>query len=89
MVKKLWTLGITVLVAFFVVGLVLGATGAGKGAEAMFNVLSIVLNIIFGINGNSWRENNLPKRGYEWKGTVSAENSEGAIALYIRENVQN
>lgn len=84
MVKKMWGIGVGVLIAFFVVGFIMGVSGEG-GAD-LLNLAAIVMNIIFGINGNKWRENNLPTRGYEYKETVSAANPEGAIALYLKEN---
>ena len=35
--------------------------------------------------GNKQREENLVNRGFELKSTVSAQNPEGAIALYLKE----
>jgi len=91
MVKKMWGIGVGVLVSFFAIGVgvlvssvALGASGQGAGA--LLDVISIILYIIFGINGNKWRENNLQKRGYDYKNTATAENPEGAIALYMKEN---
>jgi len=86
MIKKMWGLGVGILVAFVVLGFIIGASGAGKGGDALINIAAIIANIIFGVNGNKWRENNLPTRGYEYKETVTAENPEGAVALYIKEN---
>jgi hypothetical protein len=86
MVKKMWGLGAGVLIAFLVLGFVIGASGAGSGGDALINIASIIANIIFGVNGNKWREGNLPTRGYEYKETVTAANPEGAIALYMKEN---
>ena len=89
MVKKMWGLGVGLLVAFFALGFVIGISGAGQGGEVLINIASIIGSIVFGINGNKWRENNLPKRGYEYKETVTAANPEGAIALYMKENTAN
>ena len=84
MVKKMWGIGVGVLVSFFALGFVFGASD--QGAEALLNVISIIANIIFGSNGNKWRENNLQKRGYDYKNTATAANPEGAIALYMKED---
>jgi len=88
MIKKMWGLGIGVLVAFLVLGFIIGAAGAGSGAEVLVNIAGIIVNIVFGINGNQWRESNLPTRGYEHKGTVTAANPEGAVALYMKDNTR-
>ncbi|AEI14129.1 Protein of unknown function DUF2506 [Flexistipes sinusarabici DSM 4947] len=86
MVKKMWGLGVGVLIAFLVLGFIIGASGSGSGGDALIRVASIIVKIIFGVNGNKWRESNLPKRGYEYKETVAAANPEGAVALYMKEN---
>jgi hypothetical protein len=83
MVKKMWALGVSVLVAFFVLGFFIGAVGGGKGTEAIINIIGIIVNVFFGMGGNSWRENNLLSRGYELKDTVTAANSESATALFL------
>lgn len=75
MVKKMWSLGVGLLIGFFVFGLI---------NEALINIVAIIANIIFGINGNLWREDNLASRGFEQVDTVTAANPEGAIALYLK-----
>lgn len=84
MVKKMWGLGVGVLVGFLVFGFILGLAGAGKGGDALINVVAVIVNIIFGVNGNKWRENNLISRGFEQVGAVTAANPEGAMALYLK-----
>ena len=86
MVKRMWGIGAGIFIGVFVFGFIVGASGAGPGGDALINLVSIIINIIFGINGNKWRETNLPARGYELKDTVSAANPEGAVALYIKES---
>lgn len=88
MVKKMWGLGVGLLVALVVLGFIVGASGAGPGGGALINIVAIIINIIFGVNGNKWRVNNLPTRGYEYKETVTASNPEGAIALVMKESNQ-
>ena len=61
MVKKMWGLGVGVLIGFFVLGMIIGAAGGGSGGDALINIVAIIANIIFGVNGNSWREKN-PRR---------------------------
>ncbi len=84
MVKKQWALGVSVLIGTLTFGFIVGAAGGGEGGDALINIISILINIIFGINGNSWREKNLISRGYEQADTVSAANPEGAVALYLK-----
>ena len=84
MVKKMWGLGVGVLIGFFVLGFILGVAGGGSGGDALINVVAIIAYIIFGINGNSWREKNLVSRGFELVDTVTAANPEGAIALHLK-----
>ena len=85
MVKKQWALGIGVLVGFFALGffVALSFDNSSTG-EGFINLAAVICNIIFGVQGNSWRENNLMSRGYEFKDTVSAANPEGALALFMK-----
>ena len=84
MVAKMWALGIGVMIAFLVLGVVVGLSGAGDGGDALINVASIIVAIVFGVNGNAWREKSLLSRGYELKDTVTAANKDGAVALVIK-----
>jgi hypothetical protein len=81
MVKKQWLLGVAVLVGMFIFGFIVGLSGGG---DALVNIVSIIINCVFGINGNAWREKNLISRGYELVDTVSASNPEGAVAMYLK-----
>ena len=84
MVKKQWALGVGVFIGAIVFGFIVGIVG---GSDAIINIFSIILNIVFGINGNSWREKNLISRGYELVDTVTAANKDGAIALYLKQQM--
>lgn len=84
MAKKQWALGVAVLIGFLVLGFVVGAAGGREGGEGFINFASFIVSIIFGMNGNSWREKNLISRGYEQEDTVTAANPEGAVALYLK-----
>ena len=84
MVKKIWGLGVGVLIGTLVFGFIVGAAGGGEGGDALINIVAIIVNVIFGMNGNSWREKNLISRGYEQVDTVTAANPEGAIALHLK-----
>jgi len=52
-------------------------------------VLNFVIAIVFGINGNKWREKNLQSRGYDYQDVVNASTPEGAIASWMKENPSN
>ena len=69
---------------FLVLGFLIGVAGAGTGGDAIINLAALIANIIFGVNGNSWREKNLSSRGFEEVNTVTAANPEGAIALHLK-----
>lgn len=85
MIKKMWALGGGFLVAFFILGLILGIAGAEEGvADGLINIAGIIVNIVFGINGNAWREKNLLSRGFEFQDTVTAANPDGAMALLLK-----
>ncbi len=86
MVKKMWGIGVGVLIGCFVVGLIIGLlfsdAGSSKVVDLFINLLAIILNIIFGVKGNSWREKSLLSHGYELVGTVTAANPESAVAMH-------
>lgn len=84
MVKRMWGLGVGVLIGFLLLGVFIGAAIGGSDADALVNFAALWTNIVFGVNGNSWREKNLVSRGFEQLDTVTAANSEGAIALYLK-----
>ena len=91
-VKRMWFLGIGWIVVFFLLGSFEGAVERDQGKNAAMaitaftTVLSFIVAIVFGINGNKWREKNLQERGYEYQDTVSASNPEAAVALWMKEN---
>jgi hypothetical protein len=90
-VKKLWILGTSMLVLFIVLGVIEGGIEASSGVEAaagmsiFSSILSLIVSVIFGANGNQWRENNLLSRGFEYRDTVKAENPEAGLALWVKE----
>lgn len=87
LVKKMYLLGIGLLVAFFFLGFVGGLSGQSteQAIGVITNIASFVLAIIFGASGNKWRESNLQKREFDLKDTVSAKTPENAISLYLKE----
>lgn len=77
MVKKMWGLGVAVMIATIVFIAI-------AKSEALINIVSLIASIVFGMNGNSWREKNLVSRGFEQTDTVTAANPDGAMALYLK-----
>jgi len=81
--NKMWAIGITVLFIIILLTVIGGFVG-----EKIDNIISIIWNatiaIVFGMNGNEWKSNSLISRGYEFQDTVSASNSEGAIAQFLK-----
>jgi len=85
MVKKMWGIGWIVLISGLAFGFILVAITDGEGNDTLINVVAIIVNIIFGANGNSWREKNLISRGFVEADTVIADNPENAMALYLKQ----
>jgi|LAHU01.1.fsa_nt_gb hypothetical protein len=85
MVKKMWALGVGFFAAFFILGIILGLAGVKENAaNGLINIAAIIVNIVFGVNGNAWREKNLLSRGFEFRDTVTAANPDGAMALILK-----
>lgn len=86
MIKKMWGIGVGVLIGWFALGVIIGLISLGDTiANPLINVVGFIVSIIFGINGNLWREKNLTTRGFEQVNTITAANPEGAIALHLKE----
>lgn len=87
LVKGMWGVAVGVFVASLALGLFLGSLGGNEG-DGLVNILSIIINLIFGASGNSWLESKLVSRGYKQVDTVTASNSEGAVAAYLNNKSQ-
>lgn len=86
-VKKLWFISAVFFAGFMGFSLFLAILGVPEEAiGVIINLCSLVLCVLFGINGNRWREQNLCQRGYDEVDLISAANPEGALALYIKQN---
>jgi len=91
LVKKMWVLGIGLLVLFFILGAIEGAIEVSSGKEAalgmsaLTSIINLVVAIVFGVNGNKWREKRLLSLGYDYKDTVNADNPEAGIATWMKE----
>ena len=89
--KKFWAIGIGVFVLFFVLGGIEGAIEASEGEEAaqamsgLTGILTLIVTVIFGVNGNKLREKNLQSRGYDSQDLTTANYPEAAIALWMKE----
>ncbi len=88
-VKRLWGVGCAILAAFAVLGAFNVFIGAAASPDAkpvisvfVFGCQMAVVAMI-GARGNSWRDANLPTRGYVFVEEVSAANPEAAIAKVI------
>ncbi len=93
-VKKMYALGASVSVALFILLLLFGlidSASGGKREKAIgdfFEIAGLITSIIFGVNGNAWREKNLISRGFDFKTVVTASSPEGATALYMMKEKQ-
>lgn len=84
MVKKMWIIGLGTLIGLFIIGLIITAAKNGHSGGVFINIIAGITNIIFGANGNSWREKNLRSRGFTQVGIIASATPEGAIALYLK-----
>lgn len=82
-VKKMWALGIGVIAALLIVLFVFTVVDTDEAViDGFFIFANIVIGIVFGLRGNSWREKNLLSRGFSLAATESATNPEAALALH-------
>lgn len=92
LVKKLWVLGVVLMILTFALGFVEGTMEVTSGKEAaseisaFTSILNFVIAVIFGVKGNQWREKNLLSRGYKYQDTVDAQNPEAAIASWFTDD---
>jgi hypothetical protein len=80
-VKKLWVIGIVLLVAAFFANSI-GFALSGEGASGAFLglIVSLIPMFIAGAIGNEWRQESMHTRGYNLECTVMAASPEGALA---------
>ena len=46
-------------------------------------IIAIVISFIFGLNGNKWREERIMNQGYNYVGSINANNPKSAKAQWI------
>ncbi|WDT75723.1 MAG: DUF2628 domain-containing protein [Candidatus Manganitrophus sp.] len=83
MMKKMWKLSIGVVLAILVIGFITGIAASEEMGEAILNGIGMTANLMFGVHGNSWREESLTARGFTVKKTISAASAGAAVALYL------
>lgn len=84
MMKKMWKLSIGVVLAFLAIGFITGIAASEQMGEAIVNGLGLTANLMFGVHGNSWREESLILRGFAIKKTLDAASPGAAVALYLK-----
>ena len=80
MVKKMWLLGSLTLIGEIVIYAAFDSPGR---LFSFADLLSIGISVVFGIQGNEWRESSLLSRGFKFVRTVTAAGPEGALALHV------
>ena len=80
MFKKMWFIGTLTLIGVLMIYAVFGSPDR---LFSFADLLSMAISIIFGFQGNEWRESNLTSRGFRYVRTVTAANPEGALALHV------
>ena len=89
-VKKMWGLGFVFLGVIFLLGLieiVFEKEGSIVGVLVMLSS-KLAFYIVFGIEGNNWRRDNLVKRGFEKLNTVEAETPDAAIGSVAKSELR-
>lgn len=92
MVKKLWPVGLIALFGIIIINFIdlyLGVNG--PDSFQMFIIVSgiyiTITGIIFGTNGNHWREENAVQRGYILKGYIEANNVDHAKSAFLTNSI--
>lgn len=83
-VKKIWDLGITLIIW----SIILQFTVRDLSVAHLLFMISLIIKIILGGYGNSLREKNLIKRGYQYQKdakVIFAQNPQAAVTQYISE----
>jgi hypothetical protein len=92
LIKKMWVLGVVLVIVFFALGFievsieVSSGKEAAAGISAITSILNLIMAVIFGVNGNKWREKSLLSRGFDYQDTVDAQNPEAAMAKWFKDS---
>src|SRR5690554_5794186 len=82
-VKKIWALGFGILVLATVIGFL--TPDLDYEQSMVFRlVIALILGIILGVYGNSWREDNLRSRSFRYRDTITADSGERALMIFIQ-----
>jgi len=89
-VKKLHAIGGGVLAGLFVMMMIGGAMVDSESEDSadtftgLMMLAQIAVAVVFGVNGNLWREKNLISRAYKLLDTIEAPTDEAAIAIWLK-----
>lgn len=86
--KQLWAIGIGLLAVAVAWGFI-SLQFHSQAVDLLGNLIGIGIGVVFGIQGNGWREANLSSRGYKAGGIVEAANGESAVAAHANGNNGN
>ncbi len=89
MVKKMYLTGIALFLFSLMLGIIIEYLHMGPRGDAMNNILTIAISIIFGLKGNEWCEALLLRRGYEAKAVIAAPDPHSARACFLQEKKQS
>ena len=79
MIKGMWILGFCILLLFIIISIIFSAVAVG---DTLIFLSHLSVGILFGINGNRWRENNLMSKGFNCIALVPANNLSTAVLIY-------
>ena len=76
------------LLAWAIVSNLISYAIEDESASIFFGLLAIGVAIFVGFQGNKWRENNLSKKGFEYKEDIPSNSPEDAISEFIKSKNQ-
>jgi len=83
LVKRMWSLGISITIIYIAIYVVqLNNYGSSFDTFTPFDLLGLILCLVFGIKGNQWRENDLLNLGYKRAEVITTRNITLAEAQY-------
>ncbi|MCS4505867.1 DUF2628 domain-containing protein [Arhodomonas aquaeolei] len=84
LINGMWRIGLGVLVASVGVSMLFFAFSSSALDTVSASPVGFSIAVIFGINGNEWRENKMFGTGYRSRKIVTAKSADEAVATYLR-----
>ena len=83
LVKKLWLIGLGLLVCGFWLTRAVDPGSEFWAHDFLFLWIEFLVHVFCGLYGNRWREEKMIRQGYQYQRTLFAENPLDAVVQYI------